>query len=186
MCTALRIQGLAVTRTLRLMIVRTTQSQQPGNEDSCAKLPAQTNGQEVDEALMRLWIRIYQTNNPLKVLALGCFSFNLSWHEMWNETTMERYVCLMAFLQINTFLLFEGVIHLQSIMTTFIHHNLLLTLPSAFYITSIPNLYFILLLLLLLIISRPISDAQVHIGVWSCTVAWTAYQWTLKFWLLCF
>lgn len=50
----LRIQGLAVTRTLRLIIVRTTQSQQPGNEDSRAELPAQTNGQEVDEALMRL------------------------------------------------------------------------------------------------------------------------------------
>lgn len=46
----------------------------PAREDDLhTELPAQTNGQEADEALMGSWIKIYQTNSAPKGLGFQLF-----------------------------------------------------------------------------------------------------------------
>lgn len=50
---ALYIWGPVVTQTLKPIIIRTNLSWLPEDDDPHTKLPAQTNGQEADEVLMR-------------------------------------------------------------------------------------------------------------------------------------
>ena len=60
--------GTSGYETLKPIIIKTSLSWLPENKGPHTELPVQTNGQEADEALMSLWIKIYQTNNASKGL----------------------------------------------------------------------------------------------------------------------